>query len=118
MHSTNTMDKASLAVQGSKQAVFAKNQFKINLNQPVVKSFFYYTDMKSNFRKYRHGDADTLGEPYDYDSIMHYPEYAFSSNYRPTIVKKRQGPVIGQRTRLSAIDIRQVRDRWQTRNFT
>lgn len=64
---------------------------------------------KFNFQKYSHGQADTLGERYDYGSIMHYPAYAFSSNYKPTIVKKKAGPAIGQRKQLSVTDIRQVR---------
>ncbi len=49
---------------------------------------------------------------YDYDSIMHYSETAFSRNGRRTIVVaneavyRRQGsPVIGQRNHLSALDI-------------
>lgn len=75
----------------------------------VIKKYFIFSlDMKFNFQKYRHGQADTLGEPYDYGSIMHYPGYAFSTNYKPTIVKKKAGPAIGQRIRLSKIDIKQV----------
>lgn len=39
---------------------------------------------------------------YDYNSIMHYPAYAFSSNGQPTIVTIPPGIPIGQRSGLSA----------------
>jgi len=52
------------------------------------------------------------GLSYDYDSIMHYPERAFSKNGKKTLIVsnqryyKRQGrPFIGQRNHLSKIDI-------------
>ncbi|XP_031553445.1 zinc metalloproteinase nas-15-like [Actinia tenebrosa] len=61
-----------------------------------------------NFRKYSHGQADTLNEPYDYGSIMHYPRKAFTRNGKETIVPKRSGVTIGQRRGLSRIDIRQL----------
>lgn len=46
--------------------------------------------------------------PYDYDSIMHYSEYAFSKNGKPTLVPRMEGVHIGQRTHLSAGDIMSV----------
>jgi hypothetical protein len=48
--------------------------------------------------------SPTYGQ-YDYDSIMHYDAYAFSSNGQPTIVPKQAGVQIGQRVGLSAGDI-------------
>lgn len=47
-------------------------------------------------------DGDDIG-PYDYDSVMHYPTWAFSKNGQPTIVTEH-GEVIGQRDRLSSGD--------------
>jgi len=52
--------------------------------------------------------SDDLG-PYDYGSIMHYPETAFSSNGNPTIVTIPPGIPIGQRVALSSGDINGVK---------
>jgi hypothetical protein len=51
-------------------------------------------------------DGQDLGD-YDYDSIMHYPRWAFSRNGQDTIVPKN-GQEIGQRSGLSAGDIAAV----------
>jgi hypothetical protein len=53
---------------------------------------------ESNFQK-QPGMTDYY--QYDYDSIMHYPTWAFSRNGQPTIVPIRPGASIGQRTKLS-----------------
>jgi hypothetical protein len=49
-------------------------------------------------------DGDDIGA-YDYDSIMHYPTWAFSKNNQPTIETIPPGIPIGQRNGLSAGDI-------------
>ena len=36
--------------------------------------------MKDNFKKYRRSFVDSLGIPYDYESLMHYDDKAFSKN--------------------------------------
>lgn len=53
-------------------------------------------------------DGDDRGA-YDYDSIMHYPSWAFTRNNQPTIVAKN-GASIGQRNGLSPGDISAVKD--------
>jgi len=66
--------------------------------------------VRYNFEKYRHGQADTLNEPYDKASVMHYGNYAFSTNGRKTIVSvSNPNEVLGQRRGLSKIDIRQLK---------
>lgn len=49
-----------------------------------------------------------MGFGYDYESIMHYPMYSFTSNGRATIVPKDPKAKIGQRERFSDIDIGQL----------
>ncbi|CAM4852855.1 unnamed protein product [Rotaria socialis] len=65
--------------------------------------------MERNFEKYDNSIADTLNTPYDYGSVMHYPNNGFSSNGLPTIEPLQPNVTIGQRANLSAIDIQEVR---------
>ncbi|KAJ7370923.1 hypothetical protein OS493_028998 [Desmophyllum pertusum] len=64
--------------------------------------------MEFNFNKYDRSKIDSLGTPYDYSSIMHYGSTAFSKNRRPTIVAKKSGVTLGNRKRLSSVDIQQM----------
>ncbi|KAF3850212.1 hypothetical protein F7725_019931 [Dissostichus mawsoni] len=59
-------------------------------------------DKRNNF-KVTHGDTQNL--PYDLDSIMHYGEYYFSQDGSPTVLSKRSGVQIGQRSHLSELDV-------------
>ena len=63
---------------------------------------------RSNFDK----DAGqiSLGIDYDYDSIMHYPTWAFSMNDKPTIelLGPSVGSEVGQRDGLSENDIASI----------
>ncbi|VDO74529.1 unnamed protein product, partial [Onchocerca flexuosa] len=66
-----------------------------------------------NFEKLKPDEIDSLGEPYDYASIMHYARDTFSrAMYLDTILPKGkfgQRPEIGQRTQLSPGDISQTK---------
>ena len=64
------------------------------------------SSMKHNFDQHIL-DGQDIGE-YDYDSIMHYPRWAFSKNGKDTIVPKGDQQ-IGQRTELSEGDIAAVK---------
>jgi hypothetical protein len=66
----------------------------------------------SNFQS-RPGDGTEPG-PYDFESIMHYSQMAFSRNRGRTIVPRQEmvppGTLIGQRQRLSDGDVARLRD--------
>ncbi|KAM4576821.1 bone morphogenetic protein 1a isoform 1-T1 [Odontesthes bonariensis] len=67
-----------------------------------------------NFLKMEPGEVDSLGEVYDFDSIMHYARNTFSRGiFLDTILPRYDvngvRPSIGQRTRLSKGDIAQAR---------
>ncbi|XP_078095368.1 bone morphogenetic protein 1-like [Mustelus asterias] len=67
-----------------------------------------------NFLKMEPDEVDSLGETYDFDSIMHYARNTFSRGiFLDTILPRYDDngvrPPIGQRTRLSKGDISQAR---------
>ncbi|XP_059820855.1 dorsal-ventral patterning tolloid-like protein 1 isoform X3 [Hypanus sabinus] len=67
-----------------------------------------------NFLKMEPGEVNSLGEAYDFDSIMHYARNTFSRGmFLDTILPGRDEngirPAIGQRARLSKGDIAQAR---------
>ena len=62
----------------------------------------------SAFAKYGRDQIDSLGLPYDYGSIMHYPFNAFSKNGQPTLIALH--PLNGKTPykALSALDAEQT----------
>ncbi|MEM9991905.1 MAG: M12 family metallopeptidase, partial [Bacteroidota bacterium] len=68
-----------------------------------------------NFKQHI-SDGMDIG-PYDYESIMHYSNYAFSINGKPTISAKN-GRRLGQRKGLSPYDIAAINQLYKTGNTT
>jgi len=50
---------------------------------------------------------------YDYNSLMHYGPYAFTSNKKPTIVAVEEGHPIGERAMWAAGDIQQLNEMYE-----
>lgn len=86
----------------------------IKINWSNIKRSMWY-----NFEKYKHGQADTLGEPYDLKSIMHYGNYAFakSRRYKTIIAKSNSKMKFGRATHLSEIDVNQLNKYYNCKAF-
>ncbi|CAF2710385.1 unnamed protein product [Rotaria sp. Silwood2] len=65
--------------------------------------------MEYNFDKYDNNTVNTYGTPYDYGSLMHYSQYAFSVNGLPTIESNQANVTLGQRSNLSVYDVQALR---------
>ena len=65
--------------------------------------------MENQFTKYNNTIVNTLNTPYDYSSVMHYAKTDFSNNLLPTIEPLQSNIKIGQRYKLSTIDIQEIR---------
>ncbi|XP_037045819.1 tolloid-like protein 1 [Bradysia coprophila] len=79
-------------------------------NHVVIQRDNIMAGQEYNFNKLTEDDVNSLGLPYDFDSIMHYARNTFSKGaYLDTIlpvnVEGRERPEIGQRLRLSEGDI-------------
>ena len=80
-------------------------------NVPQMSILFYFTEYAKNFQLV--DEAATNDIPYDFDSIMHYDAYAFSSNNEPTIEPLDDSVSLdrlGQRDRLSQYDLDHIRE--------
>ncbi|KAF4517886.1 hypothetical protein B566_EDAN001840 [Ephemera danica] len=67
--------------------------------------FFHEQRMEYNFRiEY----SSPFGQGYDFNSVMHYSETAFSRNGQPTIRTKPANIRIGQRDGISATDVAKI----------
>jgi len=73
---------------------------------------------ENNFAKQSVDTAELLGEPYDFDSIMHYGKFSFALNTSaPTILSiANPSQPLGQREKLSQTDIRQLNKLYDCKN--
>ena len=72
----------------------------------------------NNFQKYSHGEGDYYGEGYDYDSVMHYTNWAFSTNDKMTLqaINDRKR-MLGQRDGFSPIDVKQLNKVYKCKGY-
>ncbi|CAH0713880.1 unnamed protein product, partial [Brenthis ino] len=72
----------------------------------------HYNNIKNgaenNFKMADSKRAHDFGVSYDYNSVMHYSEYAFSKNSQKTIEPKIKGVTLGQREGLSRGDVKKI----------
>ena len=62
-----------------------------------------------NFNRYNKGQLDFVGAIYDFSSIMHYGNFAFSKNKKATMLAIKNPELqLGQKTKLSETDILQL----------
>ena len=71
-------------------------------------SLYIFTGALKNFGTYGHGKLDTLGAPYDMNSIMHYHNKDFSKNGGNTIEAIDDPKRVLGKDDLSKIDIKQI----------
>ena len=80
--------------------------------------FWVPTTGNHNFKKYSHGEGDYYGEGYDFDSVMHYGNWAFSTNNKMTIqAKSDPKKMLGQRDGFSPIDVKQLNKVYQCKGY-
>lgn len=87
---------------------------KMSPGERIIEDESFYEDKlptklfwDSPFKKLSSDEFDTLGEPYDFASIMH--EYIRTFTVRPKEWKNGTVPTMGRNDRLSAIDIRKTK---------
>lgn len=80
-----------------------KQPNRLSTNQLIVSSGMEYNFAKLSLREITH-----LGEPYDYNSVMHYGSHAFAKGFGATISPLKDGVSIGQRRGLSETDIKKI----------
>ncbi|GAV06276.1 hypothetical protein RvY_16293 [Ramazzottius varieornatus] len=70
-------------------------------------------DKRHNFDTYPWSRITVLGEPYDYESVMHYSSTAFTNvSGVQTIIPKQPGVIMGQRVDFSLSDIKKINRRY------
>ncbi|UYV72156.1 hypothetical protein LAZ67_9001979 [Cordylochernes scorpioides] len=104
-----TMNKVRTNISESPFTIIWKN-----MGQYPIFHLIFILWANGQFAKYTQKDIQHLGEPYDYNSIMHYGPRAFALfRSRATIIPRRAGALIGQRRGFSRIDLRKINKLYQ-----
>lgn len=107
--------QCTLAILVAKVCNCRRNKGACRLPHHHLKlSYDWFAAQDYNFDKLKADEVDSLGEPYDYASIMHYARDTFSramylDTILPKVIVNGRRPEIGQRVQLSAGDISQTR---------
>merc|ERR1719431_1209585 len=70
--------------------------------------------MQNNFNSFTASQITALGEPYDYQSVMHYGAYDFSKNGQKTIVRLDGSEAdLGNEVGFSQVDVNKLNKMYQ-----
>lgn len=76
----------------------------MNYSLILILAFYYAYD------KYSASSFTTMGMTYDYYSIMHYPDYSYTSNGKPAFVPKFPGhSVTAMNVKLTPTDVEKTK---------
>ena len=79
------------------------------MTNATIDSGLEFSGQEHNFNMYQAGDMDFAGGIYDFNSVMHYGNYAFSKNSKPTMLAiKDPTSLFGGKMDLSPTDIMQL----------
>lgn len=87
--------------------IFSK--FLINDVNQLVLHLVFTLGYERNFRKESKDTIDSLGVPYDYDSVMHYGAFFFGKKRGAKTIETKKKASIGQRVGLSDMDLKQAK---------
>ena len=83
----------------------------------IVANKMSLTGQMHNFNRYKSAEMDYAGGVYDLSSIMHYGNYAFSKNKKPTMLSvKDYLKKFGQVSKLSDTDVLQLNALYDCKN--
>ncbi|XP_074663007.1 uncharacterized protein LOC141915394 [Tubulanus polymorphus] len=87
-------------------------------NHITIKTKNIKPGKEHNFQRYKIDDIEDSGVEYDYNSLMHYGQRAFSVSEKPTMVTqdKKYQDVIGEATGLSFKDIKEINIRYNCKS--
>ncbi|CAM1303003.1 Uncharacterised protein r2_g1298 [Pycnogonum litorale] len=71
--------------------------------------------MAYNFNKRAYTEVDLYGTKFDFNSVMLYDSYAFSTNGKATMLRKSNNGKIARTMKMSGVDILRLKKRYNCR---